>query len=72
MTSAVAAVALTFETNATRTETKFEKTSSTIRIVDDAGTVCRIFGHKDQHALRDEVSGPYPVPQSRAPIAIRF
>jgi len=61
MTSAVAAVAPESWTNATRTETDFEKTPSTIRIViDDAGTVRRVFRYQDQHALRDEVSGTHP------------
>jgi len=32
-------------TNATRTETNFEKTSSTVRLIDDAGTVRRVFRH---------------------------
>ena len=59
-------------TNATRTETNFEKTASTVRVVDDAGTVRRISGHQDKHALRDEVSRPYPLSQGRAPIALRL
>jgi hypothetical protein len=32
---------------------------SAVRVVDDAGTVRRIFRYQDKHALRNEVSGPY-------------
>jgi len=72
MTSAVAAFALDIPTNDTRTETNFEKTSSAVRVVDDAGAVRRISRHQDKHSLRDEVSGPHPVPQGWAPIALRL
>ena len=71
MTSAVAAVALDISTNATRTETNFEKTSPAVRVVDDAGTVRGISRHQDKHSLRDEVSRAYSLPQSGKPTAIR-
>jgi hypothetical protein len=72
MTSAVAAVAADISTNATRTETDFEKTASTVPVIDDAGAVRRISGHQGKHTLRDEISGPYSVSQSWPPVALRL
>ena len=71
-TSAVAAVAPDISANATRTETNFEKAASSVNVVDDAGAVRRISGDQNKHSLRDEVSGPYPLPQSWTPTALRF
>jgi len=63
-------LSLTVERMLQETETSFEKTSSTIRIIDDAGAVCRIYRHQKQHTLRDEISGPYPILQSWTPTAV--
>ena len=60
MTSAVAAVAPDISTNATRTETSFEKAASSVSVIDDAGTVRRISGDQNKYALRDEVSSRIP------------
>jgi hypothetical protein len=72
MTSAAPPLCLTYKTNVTRTETNFEKAASSVSVIDDAGTVRRVFRYQDQHALRDEVSGTDPIPQSRSPTALRF
>jgi hypothetical protein len=63
---------LTFERMLQEQKTNFEKTSSTVSVIDDAGAVRRISGHQDKHALRDEVSRPYPLSQSWSPIALRL
>ena len=72
MTNAVAAVEPDSCTNATRTETKFEKAASSVTVIDDAGTVRRISGYQDKHSLRHEISGAYPLPQSWTPTTLRF
>jgi hypothetical protein len=51
---------LTFKRMIQEQKQTFAKTSSTVRIIDDPETVRRILRHQDQHALLDEISGPYP------------